>query len=217
MHTLHNDPQESPDEDAGILWIFGAAPLLAATDTLTNALGIGATLLVATLASTLLASVLLRSLHALLRLTACLILTAALVTALVLLTNAWLPSLHATLGLFPSLIACNLLLLSRLQLAATLRPSQALRQTLTAFMPVLLVLLSLGTLRELVGRGSLLHDVALLRKGLASLDVQLFTADLGFLLGLLPPGAFISFAVLLALRNWLRSRAAQRSGKAADS
>jgi electron transport complex protein RnfE len=206
MHTLHNDPQEHLNEDAGILWIFGAAPLLAATDTLTNALGICFALLLASLSATLLAASLLRSVHALLRLTASLILTAALVSALLLLANAWLPSLHASLGLFPSLIACNLLLLSRLQLAATLGPWRALRAALSAFGPVVLVLLILGTLRELVGRGSLLHDIAHARQDLASLDVQLFTADLGFLLGLLPPGAFIAFAVLLALRNWLRQR-----------
>jgi electron transport complex protein RnfE len=206
MHTLHNDPQEHLSEDAGILWIFGAAPLLAVTDTLTNALGICAALLITSVASTLLAASFLRSVHALLRLTASLILTAALVSALALLANAWLPSLHASLGLFPSLIACNLLLLSRLQLAATLGLRQALRRALSAFAPVLLVLLILGTLRELVGRGSLLHDIALLRKDLAGLDVQLFSADLGFLLGLLPPGAFIAFAVLLALRNWLQKK-----------
>jgi electron transport complex protein RnfE len=214
MHTLHNDPQEHLSEDAGILWIFGTAPLLAVTDTLTNALGICTALLLASVCGALLAATLLRTVHALLRLTASLILTAALVTALVLLANAWLPSLHASLGLFPSLIACNLLLLSSLQLAASVGPWSALRQALTAFAPVLLVLLILGTLRELVGRGSLLHDIALLRKGLAGLDVQLFTADLGFLMGLLPPGAFISFAVLLALRNWLRSRARQQDAKA---
>lgn len=211
MHTLHNDPQEHRREDTGILWVFGAAPLLAVTDTLTNALGICAALLLASVPATLLAAALLRSVHAPLRLTASLILTAALVSALLLLANAWLPSLHASLGLFPSLIAGNLLLLSRLQLAAALGPWRALRAALTAFGPVLLLLLILGTLRELVGRGSLLHDIALVRRGLASLEVQLFSADLGFLLGLLPPGAFIAFAVLLALRNWLRNRGGRRT------
>jgi len=213
MHTLHNDPQEHLDEEVGILWIFGAAPLLAVTDTLTNALGICAVLLLTCVCSTILAALLFGPLHQLLRLTASLILTTAFVSAQVALAQAWLPSLHASLGLFPSLIACNLLLLSRLQRAATLGPVRALRQALASFAPVLLVLLILGTLRELVGRGSLLHDIALADLRLASLDVQLFTADLGFLLGLLPPGAFIAFAVLLALRNWLRSRAARATAQ----
>jgi len=210
MHTLHNDPQEHLAEDAAILWIFGAAPLLAVTDTLTNALGICLALLLSSVFSTLFAALLLRPLQPALRLTANLILTAALVSAWLLIANAWLPSLHASLGLFPGLIACNLLLLSRLQLGATLGPWRALRQALGGFAPVLLLLLILGTLRELVGRGSLLHDIAALHENFAGLDVQLFTADLGFLLGLLPPGAFICFAVLLALRNWWRNRGRQR-------
>jgi electron transport complex protein RnfE len=134
---------------------------------------------------------------------------AAIVGSLTLLANAWLPSLHASLGIFPVLLATNLLLLSQLQLAASGGLLRALRRSMACFAPVLLVLLILGTLRELVGRGSLLHDIGLVSKQVPqALDVQLFTADLGFLLGLLPPGAFISFAVLLALRNWLRARTA---------
>jgi Na+-translocating ferredoxin:NAD+ oxidoreductase subunit E len=207
MHTLHNDPQEHLSEDPAILWIFGACPLLAATDTLTNALGICVALLITSVLSTALAALLCKPLHQSLRLTACLLLSGTLVSALALLANAWLPSLHASLGLFPMLIASNLLLLARLQPAPAIGPLAATRQSLMGFAPVLLVLVILGTLRELVGRGSLLHDVGLLgNRMLASLDVQLFTADMGFLLGLLPPGAFIAFAVLLAARNWLRTR-----------
>ena len=213
MHTLHNDPQEHRSEDATVLWIFGACPLLAVTDTLTNALGMCMAILAAGVLGTTGAALLLGRLPATLRLAATLVLMAAIVGSLTLLANAWLPSLHASLGIFPVLIATNLLLLSRLQLAAGVGLLPALRQCAAGFAPVLLLLLILGPLRELVGRGSLLHDIALVAKQIpAALDVQLFTADLGFLLGLLPPGAFICFAVLLALRNWVRARTAPAPG-----
>jgi Na+-translocating ferredoxin:NAD+ oxidoreductase subunit E len=217
MHTLHNDPEEHRSEDPTVLWIFGACPLLAVTDTLTNALGICVAILIASVLGTAAAALLLARLPATLRLAATLILLAAIVGSLTLLANAWLPSLYASLGIFPVLIATNLLLISRLQLAATVGLRRALRQSMTSFAPVLLVLLILGTLRELVGRGSLLHDIGLISKWVPeALDVQLFTADLGFLLGLLPPGAFISFAVLLALRNWWRARTASAAGHGSD-
>ena len=213
MHTLHNDPQEHRDQDPTILWIFGACPLLAVTDTLTNALGMCLAILTASVLGTALAALLFARVHPALRLTAIMILMAGIVSSMALVANAWLPSLHVSLGIFPTLIATNLLLISRLQLAATAGVLPALRQSMVSFGPVLLVLLILSTLRELVGRGSLFHEVGLISDRVPDgLDLQLFTADLGFLLGLLPPGAFISFAVLLALRNWVRARAARAAG-----
>jgi Na+-translocating ferredoxin:NAD+ oxidoreductase subunit E len=209
MHTLHNDPEEHRSEDASVLLIFGACPLLAVTDTLTNALGMCLAIVIVSVLGTTGAALLAAQLPATLRLAATLILLAAIVGSLTLLANAWLPSLHASLGIFPALIATNLLLLARLQLAASAGLPSALRRCAVDFAPVLLLLLILGTLRELVGRGSLLHDIGLVARQVPkALDLQLFTADLGFLLGLLPPGAFICFAVLLALRNWLRARMA---------
>ena len=208
MHTLHHDPQQHLTQDVGVLWIFGACPLLAATDTLTDGLGICVALLTASLLGTWLSALLLARVQPALRLTAIMIVMAAIVSALTLVANAWLPSLHASLGIFPSLIVTNLLLVLRLQAAASEGVLVATRQCLVSLAPVLLVLLILSTLRELVGRGSLFHDIGLVCERLPrGLDLQLFTADLGFLLGLLPPGAFIAFAVLLALRNWLRQRA----------
>jgi Na+-translocating ferredoxin:NAD+ oxidoreductase subunit E len=206
MHTLHNDPQEHGSEDASILWIFGACPLLAVTDTLTNAVGICLAMLTAAVLGTTVAALLLPRIQAELRLAATMIVMAAIVSSMALVANAWLPSLHASLGIFPVLIATNLLLIAQLQQVAGIGgPLRAVRQSVACFGPVLVVLLILGTLRELVGRGSLFHDIALISARVpVALDLQLFTADLGFLLGLLPPGAFISFAVLLAVRNWWR-------------
>lgn len=208
MHTLHNDPEQHRVADASILWIFGACPLLAVTDTLTNGLGICLAILTATVLGTAMAALLLGRVHRALRLPVTMILMAAIVGSMTLVANAWLPSLHASMGIFPILIATNLLLISRLQLTATAGVLRAVSESVLSFVPVLLLLSILSTLRELVGRGSLFHDIGLISaRAPNNLDVQLFSADLGFLLALLPPGAFISFAVLLALRNWLRSRA----------
>jgi len=208
MHTLYHDPQHHGAVDASIFWILGACPLLAGTDTLTNGLGIIFAALAAAVLGPALAATLFARLHEPLRITACVLAVGTLVSALTLISNAWLPSLHATLGIFPSLIATNLLLISFMRQAPGTGMVDAIRTSLASFTPVLVVLLILSTLRELVGRGSLLHDVDLVARWLPrGLDVQLFSADLGFLLGLLPPGAFIAFAVLLAGRNWLRMRA----------
>ena len=59
-----------------------------------------------------------------------------------------------------------------------------------------MTLLPLGFARELVGRGSLLHDAGhMLGDWAGWADQQLFRVDMGFLLAMLPPGAFIAFGI----------------------
>jgi electron transport complex protein RnfE len=68
-------------------------------------------------------------------------------------------------------------------------------------------LLALGLARELVGRGSLLNGAgALLGSWAQRLEIKVFSVDMGFLLAMLPPGAFISLGLLIAARNWLARR-----------
>jgi electron transport complex protein RnfE len=38
------------------------------------------------------------------------------------------------------------------------------------------------------------------------LEIKVFSVDMGFLLAMLPPGAFISLGLLIAARNWLARR-----------
>jgi Na+-translocating ferredoxin:NAD+ oxidoreductase RnfE subunit len=40
----------------------------------------------------------------------------------------------------------------------------------------------------------------------AWLELTFFSADFGFVLAVLPPGAFIAMGLLFALRNWHRER-----------
>lgn len=77
-----------------------------------------------------------------------------------------------------------------------------------------LTLLLLGAARELAGHGSLLHDAHLLGTWASGLGIQLFRIDMGFLLAMLAPGAFLALGLLLALRKWLSRR---RTRPAAES
>ena len=93
----------------------------------------------------------------------------------------------------------------------------ALRMALRTAGGMALTLLLLGAARELVGRGSLLHDAHLLGTWASGLGIQFFRIDMGFLLAMLPPGAFLALGLLLALRNWLgQRRASQAAGSASE-
>ncbi|KFB70584.1 MAG: Nitrogen fixation protein RnfE [Candidatus Accumulibacter phosphatis] len=67
----------------------------------------------------------------------------------------------------------------------------------------------LGGLRELIGGGTLLAGIDMVFPALQPL--QLLPADYpGFLLAMLPPGAFILLGCLIAWKNWVEARAAAR-------
>jgi electron transport complex protein RnfE len=83
----------------------------------------------------------------------------------------------------------------------------ALRRAVIIGIGIGLTLLVLGVARELVGRGSLLHGAgSMLATWASHLEIRVFRVDMGFLLAMLPPGAFISLGLLIALRNWLTAR-----------
>jgi electron transport complex protein RnfE len=180
-------------------WLVVAlCPAVAMSDTLASAFGIGVALMVSwmlvALTAALPASLPARVIHALRML-----LLATVVGCISLWLDAGLHGLYGTLAFFLPLLVANLALLA-------LPPGQSVRTALINAarrgFAVLIVLVILGTARELVGRGSLLHAAEW-----TGFDrIQLFPSDMGFLLAMLPPGAFIALGLLLAVRNWLLNR-----------
>jgi electron transport complex protein RnfE len=190
--------------------LIAVCPLLAMSDTVVDALGIGVTVLfVLPLATALL--VLLRSrLSGETALAASMLTLAALVACMELLLSAWFSELRDSLALFVPLIVANLIVVQHLQPHhenVSENVSGALGGSLRIAVGIAVTLLILGIARELVGRGSLLHDAgSLLGTWAGRADVTFFRVDMGFLLAMLPPGAFISFGLLLAARNWVTQR-----------
>lgn len=187
-----------------VLLVLALCPALAVSDTVVNALGLG---IVAVLAAVLtcIATSALRRLPDEVQWPLAVVALATTVTCAGLLLNAWFHELHRALGIFLPLLVANVAIQLRAQESARVPLSEATALGLRTGGAMALVLLALALARELVGRGSLLHDAGrMLGDGASSL--QLFRADMGFLLAMLPPGAFISFGLLLAARNWLRRR-----------
>ena len=74
-----------------------------------------------------------------------------------------------------------------------------------------LVLLVLGGVRELLGQGTLFDGAELLLGDWAAvLRIQVVQMDSGFLLAILPPGAFIALGFLIALKNSIDVRLLRR-------
>jgi len=186
--------------------LIAVCPLLAMSDTVVNALGIGViVLLVVPLATALL--VLLRSrLADETALAASMLTLAALVACVELLLSAWFSELRTSLALFVPLVVSNLIVAQHLQ-ARHESVVEAVAGSLRIAVGIAITLLPLGIARELVGRGSFMHDASTLVGAWAGwAQISVFRVDMGFLLAMLPPGAFISFGLLLAARNWFIQR-----------
>ena len=195
------------EQNPGLVQLLGLCPLLAVSSTLGSGLGLGLATLAVLAVSNLAASLVGRVLPAEIRIAVFVLVIAALVTAVELALAAWVPALHATLGIFLPLIVTNCLLLARAEAFASRQsPGLALLDGVAMGTGFLLVLVVLGALRELLGRGSLGQDLVILFGGGAPAGLRLFGEEHGFLLAVLPPGAFVTLGLLLAARQWLRSR-----------
>ena len=74
----------------------------------------------------------------------------------------------------------------------------------------LVTVCALGAFRELVGQGSILARMDMLLGGEPLRGLEL--SDRGFLLAILPPGAFFSLALAVAAKNALDRRRKQKLG-----
>jgi Na+-translocating ferredoxin:NAD+ oxidoreductase subunit E len=197
--------QEEPAPD--VLALFALCPLLAVSDTIANALSASIAMLFVTIGSTLIAAFLPRWLLNEMRFASLALVVTAVVAVIALLVQAWLPGVFDSLGVFLALIVSNVLLLVQAQ-ATPGAPVRALASAArtTVFVVVTMLVLSIG--RELVGRGSLMRESDMFGDWADGLHQQLFREDMGFLLAVLPPGAFIALGLLFAAAKWWRRRRA---------
>lgn len=190
--------------------LIAVVPLLAMSDTVADAIGIGAAVLLAVPLATVLVALIRSRLTNETAVAASMLTLAALVACVELLLSAWFSQLRASLALFVPLIVSNLIIVEHLQTRHE-RLSDAVVGSLKIAIGIAVTLLPLSIARELVGRGSLLHDAGTLLGAWAGwADTSVFRVDMGFLLAMLPPGAFISFGLLLAARNWLAARMSRK-------
>jgi Na+-translocating ferredoxin:NAD+ oxidoreductase subunit E len=204
------------DQNPGLVQLLGLCPLLAVSTSLGNGLGLGLATLAVLVASNGLVSLVGRTLPAEVRIAVFVLLIAALVTAIELVMSAWLPALHAALGIFLPLIVTNCLVLARAEAFASRQPfGSALLDGFAMGGGFLVVLVALGSAREFLGRGSLGGDLHVLLGGHGTVSgLHLFGEQHGFLLALLPPGAFILLGLGLALRQSRRASVSTSTSRA---
>ena len=193
--------------------LLGLCPLLGTSNSTVNALGLGiATALVLTFSNAAV-SLIRHSVTPAVRLPAFVMIIAALTTCIELLMQAFTYELYQILGIFIPLITTNCIILGRAEAFAA--KNDLLSSSYDGFIMGVgfgLVLLVLGATRELLGTGVLFDNMHLLIGGTAEQWRWVVIPDYqGFLLAILPPGAFLILGLMIALKNAIDAFVAART------
>lgn len=190
--------------NSALVQMLGLCPLLAVSSNTVNALGLGIATLTVLTATNMSISLIRHHVSDAVRLPVFVMIIAAVATCIELVIKAFAFELYQVLGIFIPLIVTNCIVLGRADAFAsrnTLLPS-AFDGFMMGF-GFLLVLASVGAIRELLGTGHLFADMQLLfGEGARSWQLNVFGSDYpNVLLAILPPGAFIVVGFLIAGKN----------------
>ncbi len=189
--------------NVALVQLLGLCPLLAVTGTVINGLGLGIATLITLVLSNSIVSLIRPWLKSEIRIPIFVLIIASIVTAIELSMNAWFHELFLVLGIFIPLIVTNCAIIARCESFAS--KNNLFDSALDGFMMGLgfmLVLVVLGGLREIIGFGTLFANAHLMFGSLGEAMLITFNEDYpGFLLAVLPPGAFIALGLLIALKN----------------
>ncbi len=183
-------------ENPTFVMLLGMCPTLGVTTSATNGLGMGlATLFVLILSNCAIAAVK-NVIPDKVRIPCFIVIAATFVTVVDLSMAAYLPTLHAKLGIFIPLIVVNCLILGRAEAFASKNSIyQSLLDAVGMGLGFTMALTLLGIIREILGSGSV-FGWSFVGEGAETM-----------LLFIMPPGAFLALAGLIMTVNRLRGAA----------
>jgi electron transport complex protein RnfE len=192
-------------DNPGLVQLLGLCPLLAVTTTFVNGLGLGVATLTVLMASNSLVSATRRWIQPEIRIPIYVLIIASLVTCIELVFKAWFPDLDRSLGIFIPLIVTNCAIVARAEVFASRNSVGAsILDGLVMGSGFALLLMAIGAFRELFGQGTLFSRMDMLLGGEPVRGIVL--ADNGWLLLVMPPGAFFSLALAIAAKNAIDGR-----------
>ena len=195
-------------DNPGLVQLLGLCPLLAVTTTFVNGLGLGLATLLVLSCSNVLVSATRQFIRPQIRIPMYVLIISSLVTCIELIFLAWFPSLGRSLGIFIPLIVTNCAIVARAEVFASRNGVAAsLVDGLAMGSGFALLLMAIGAFRELIGYGSILARLDMLFGGEPVSGLVL--VDGGFLLAILPPGAFLCLGLFVAAKNAIDRRRQQ--------
>ena len=195
-------------ENPLLVSILGTCPALATTKTIEAALGMGLLFTIVLICSNILVSLLRKLIPEEIRTPAYIVIIATFVTIVKMLTNAFLPALYSTLGVFISLIVVNCIVLGRAEAYASKNNVfDSLIDALGMGVGYTLAIMLMALFREVIGTGAFSFGAIFTFIPYFKLRI----IPVGYEISLLqnPVGAFIVFALILATIAFIKNRKAE--------
>jgi len=201
-------------ENPTFVLMLGMCPTLAVTSSAVNGIGMGLSTTVVLVMSNLLISMFRKVIPNGVRMPAYIVVVASLVTIVQFVMQAYTPSLSASLGVYIPLIVVNCIILGRAESYASKNPiAPSIFDGLGMGLGFTVGLTAIGIVREVIGTGAIfgqqilpLADAAAGKGGYVPVTIFI-----------LPPGAFLVLAFLVALQNKVRNNAAKKGKKVVES
>jgi electron transport complex protein RnfE len=180
-------------ENPTFVMLLGMCPTLGVTTSAINGLGMGlATMFVLMLSNVAISSVK-KIIPDIIRIPSFIVIIASFVTMLEMVMQAYLPVLYSALGIYIPLIVVNCIILGRAEAFASKNTIfQSLLDAIGMGIGFTLALTILGSLREVLGNGSIFGYSFM---GEVANPILLF---------IMPPGAFLALASIIIVVNKLR-------------
>jgi len=184
--------------------LLGLCPLLAVTNNIVNAIGLGLATTFVLVASNVTVSIFRNQISKEVRIPIFVLLIASFVTIVELLMQSYFYDLYLILGIFVPLIVTNCAILARAEAFASKNSwDKSALDGLMMGIGFSLILILLGAMRELIGSGTLFDQSSLILGSVGdTLSVTIFNDYQGTLLAVLPPGAFIGLGLIVAVKNY---------------
>ena len=188
------------DDNPVLVQLLGMCPTLAVSNTLENAVVMGAAATFVVLCSNIVASTLRHLIKPHLRILVFTISIAGFVTIADLFLQAYLYEVSKKLGAFVPLIIVNCMIIGRAEVCAIRsKPTRAIADALGIGIGFTLALSILGLIREVLGSGSIWGCPVMP------------AAFEKWVIMVLPPGAFLTLGIVIGVVNAIRQRTQRRS------
>ena len=193
--------------------VLGTCPTLAVTTSVESALGMGAAAMIVLVCSNIVISALRKVIPSKVRIPCYIVVIASFVTIVQMLVKAFLPQIDEQLGVYLPLIVVNCIILGRAESYASKNPVlPSIFDGIGMGLGFTFGLTCIAIVREFIGTGAIfgvqilpLADAAAGKGGYVPVTIFI-----------LPAGAFLVLAFLVAGMNKLKKRAAQKGKKIAE-
>ena len=192
-------------ENPLLVAVLGTCPALATTKTVEAAIGMGLLFTIVLICSNVLVSLLRKIISDEIRTPAYIVIIATFVTIVKMLTNAYLPELYSTLGVFISLIVVNCIVLGRAEAYASKNNVfDSLIDALGMGVGYMLALILMAVVREFLGTGA--FSFGNIFTFIPAVKLQIIPKGYEISMFQNPVGAFIVFALILAVIAFIKNR-----------